>query len=495
MKLFTFFRNTVKIFVLVIVSILVLYNDSFSQIKLTIEKAVEQAMTNSPDIKRTRLDLERNQELLKAQQSANKSHFSLSLNPFSYSSELSFNRFLSAWGHSESKESSGIFRISQPIRLTGGTFSIINRFSWQDSYSDYQEVKNIGYSNNLYLNLSQPIFTYNEIELEMKELELNLKKTEFTYAIQKLQIEQQVAQMFYQVYENKLNLEIAREEMENQQKSYDIIKKKVEAEIAAKEELLQAELNYLSSQSKVQNATVTLENSYDELKRLIGIPLHQNITIEADTSVSIVEVDLAKAIDSGLEKRKELKQMQINIENAKIDLVRTSAFNEFKGTVNLTYGIAGTNKNFEDIYDKETKNQSIELSLEIPLWDWGEKESRIKASQASIEKQRLFFEDETKNITIEIRKTYRLLKNLELQIEIARQNLKNAQSTYEINIERYEYGDLTSMDLSLYQEQLSQKKTELVSAIVDYKLALLALKIQSLWDFENNKPVLEGIEN
>jgi outer membrane protein TolC len=73
-----------------------------------------------------------------------------------------------------------------------------------------------------------------------------------------------------------------------------------------------------------------------------------------------------------------------------------------------------------------------------------------------------------------------------MQIEIARQNEKNAQLTYEINQERYKNGDLTGMDLNLFQNQLSEKKMNLANSLISYKLELLNMKIQSLWDFENN---------
>ena len=75
-------------------------------------------------------------------------------------------------------------------------------------------------------------------------------------------------------------------------------------------------------------------------------------------------------------------------------------------------------------------------------------------------------------------------------MELPSKVVKNAQLTYEINLERYENGDLTSMDLSLYQNQLSEVKISLVQALINYKLALLAMKIESLWDFEKNEPVL-----
>ena len=84
------------------------------------------------------------------------------------------------------------------------------------------------------------------------------------------------------------------------------------------------------------------------------------------------------------------------------------------------------------------------------------------------------------------------MQNQTIQIEIARQNVRNAELTYDINLERYKNGDLTSMDLNLYQTQLSEQKLGLVEALINYKLALLDLKIKSLWDFEKNRAVLTG---
>jgi outer membrane protein len=92
-------------------------------------------------------------------------------------------------------------------------------------------------------------------------------------------------------------------------------------------------------------------------------------------------------------------------------------------------------------------------------------------------------------MVIAIRQAYRNLSNLVNQIEIASKNVTNAQLTYDINLERYKNGDLTSMDLSLYQSQLSQKKTAYTQSQIDYKLGLLTLKIITLWDFEKNQPV------
>jgi hypothetical protein len=42
------------------------------------------------------------------------------------------------------------------------------------------------------------------------------------------------------------------------------------------------------------------------------------------------------------------------------------------------------------------------------------------------------------------------------------------------------------MDLGRFQNQLSTAKMNLVNSLISYKMELLNMKIQSLWDFETN---------
>ena len=107
-----------------------------------------------------------------------------------------------------------------------------------------------------------------------------------------------------------------------------------------------------------------------------------------------------------------------------------------------------------------------------------------------IKNSELNFDEQKRQITLDIRKVYRSLQNLINQIDIAAQNEKNAQLTYEINLERYANGDLTSMDMNLFQTQLSQKKMSYANSLIDYKIELLNLKIQSLYDFEKNEAII-----
>ncbi len=471
-------------------AIFLLWESAAAQTVLNLEEAIEIAKTSSPDIKKSNLNLLSNQKSLDAQRASLKSRFSLDVTPMDFNRQRVFNDFFSTWNTTEDYNSFANFTVSQPIAPTDGTISLNNRFGYRDNFSEAQDFRTKTYFNNLFLRLDQPIFTYNRNKLQIAELELNLENAQLSNAMQLLTLERNVTQSFYSFYQAQNDVEIAQDEYDNQQVSYEITKNKVDADLLAEEELYQAELNLATSKSTLQNAEVTVNNAADDFKLMIGMDLSESVAVDVDINFITQQVDLNQAIQNGLDQRMELRQRSIDIERSQFELIRTNALNEFKGTVSLSLGVFGDNAQFQDVYETPTNNPSVAISFNIPLWDWGEKKARLAAATANLDIREIDLENEKNNITINIRKVYRNLQNLETQIEIAQQNVKNAELTYEINLERYQNGDLTSMDLNQFQNQLSDKKSALANALIDYKIELLNLKIQSLYDFENNQPVI-----
>jgi len=462
---------------------------------LTLTESVNIAMEKSPEIIQARLSLENSRENLNAQRASLKSNFSLSLAPYSFTRDRRFNEDLGEWVDVQNTISQGTFSIEQPIIWTDGVISLKNNFGWQDSYSSVSDEVTKGFTNNLSISLQQPLFTYNRRKLDLKELELAYENSQLNYALRELSVEKQITQFFYQVYQTQMNLIISKEEYENRKQSYEIIKNKVDAGLSAKEEMLQAELDMLSSQSKMKNNEVELENVKDNFKQALGIPLEEEVMVIADISVTPVDIDLQQALDYALTNRMELRQRKIDITNSQFEIIRTNAINEFRGDIGVEVGLFGMHENLGEMYSKPTDNEAIKLTLDIPIWDWGEKKARLRAAEATLKSKEYNLQDEEITIKLAIRQIYRNLGNLLMQIEIARKNVENAKLTYEINLEKYRNGDLTSMDLNLQQNQLTQQKNALTSALIDYKIELLNMKLQTLYDFENKQPIVPGVIN
>ena len=463
-----------------------------AQEPITIERALDIAEENNPDLINSKLQLERYQLNLVAQRASLKSRFSLDLNPVTYEKTRRFDNRLSQWYTNETFSSSGTFQVSQPILLTDGEVSLINTFGWQDNQSAAESLdnRNRAFSNNLYLRLTQPIFTYNRRKMELKQIEFDYENAGIRYALQRLNTEVSITRQFYQVYMDQNNLEIRKEEYENAKQSFEIIKNKVDADLSAKEELYQAEVNLATAQSALEEQVVSLDNSKDQLKQILGVPLSENIMVVADIQVSPVAVDLTQAVDNGLSSRMELRQREIDIQLAELQMIQTKALNEFRGDISLSVGIIGDHEKFANIYENPTQNPRVAISFAVPIFDWGEKKARVRAQKTAQTISKLEQENQKIDIELDIRQTWRRLENLRTQIDIADKNVRNAQLTYDLNLTRYREGDLTGMEISQFQTQLSTKKITYSQTLINYKIELLNLKILSLYDYETGSPIV-----
>lgn len=464
-----------------------------AQALLTMERALNIAEENSPDMKQTELALVRSQERLNAQRARLKSQFSVTLDPFQYEKTNRFDQQTSEWYLNESASSGGTFAINQRILPTDGQLMLVNRFSYDYSLTESAFATNPlskTFTNNLYLQFTQPIFTYNRTRLETESLELEYESSLLRYLLMRLALERNVAQQFYAVYSNQMSLEIAREELASNQESYNIIKNKVEGGLLALEELYQAEVNLATSNSGVFNAELTLENSLDQFKVLIGLPLDTTLMIAAEIMADTVPVNQELAIDHALANRMELREREIDIENANFSLIQAKATNEFAGSITASFGVQAYDEDFTNMFNKPTNTPAIGISFDIPIFDWGERKSEIRAAEASLQSSQLGYQIERTDIEVNIRSVVRNLKNLENQIQIQRKTVENATLAYDINLERYRNGDLTSLDLGIYQNQLSEAKMSVTNAIINYKIELLNLKIQTLYDFESQLPII-----
>jgi outer membrane protein len=464
-----------------------------AQALLTIDKSMEIAVDNSPDMQQTELSLVRSQERLNAQRARLKSQFSITLDPFEYEKTNRFDQQTSEWYLNESASSGGTFAINQRILPTDGELMLVNRFSYDYSFTESAfaaDPLSKTFNNRLYLQFTQPIFTYNRTRMETEKLELEYEASLIRYLLMQLTLERNVAQEFYSVYSNQMSLEIAREDLKNNEESYEIIKNKVDGGLLALEELYQAEVNLATSHSGVFNSELTLANSLDQFKVLIGLPLDTTLLVAAEILADTIPVNQELAITHALENRMELREREIDLENANFDLIVAKSTNEFAGSVTASFGVQGNDEQFSNLFETPTNTPAIGLTLNIPLFDWGERKSEIKAAEASLQSSQIDYQVQRTDIEMNIRSVVRSLKNLENQIEIQEKTVENAELTYDINLERYRNGDLTSLDLGMYQNQLSESKMALTNAIINYKIELLNLKIQTLYDFEKQTPII-----
>lgn len=459
---------------------------------LTMDRALDIATDNSPDLRRSYMSMLRSQENLNAQEASLKSRFALDLNPVAYTKTRSFDTFFSQWYTNENFHTQGTFRIDQPILFTDGTISLVNTFGWQDNKTERSSgsFHDRAFQNNFYVRLMQPLFTYNTTKMALKEIELDYENSIISYSLQRLSTERQITNQFYAVYMAQQRLDISRGELSNSEKNFEVIQNRVEVDLAPKSELFQAELNLANARSAVEDRKVSLENAKDVLKQTLGMPIDDDIMASAVIAVEPVNVDIKQAVDYAMNSRLELRQREIATERLDFQMVRTRATNEFSGALDLSMGIIGDDPDLANIFHNQTRNPRVSLTFSVPIFDWGARRARIRAQERAQDINQLDIVELKKQIEIDIRQVFRNMANLLIQIDIAKQSERNAQLTYDLNTIKYRNGDISGMEMNQFETQLSTSKINYAQTLINYKIELLNLRILTLYDFENGVSIV-----
>ena len=465
---------------------------SFSQRVLTIEQALEIAEDSNPSIKASKLSLQRTQFLLDAQYAGLKPNFRFTINPLNYGQSRSFDDYNAAWFTSKSFSSSGTFRGDMTFLPTDATLQFNNTFSWQSSESVRANGTNTSkaFTNKLSLSLNQPIFTHNRTKMTIQGLEFDKENAGISYALQRLTQEQRITSQFYSVYSAKRTLEIRRAELKNAETNYEIIKAKVDAQLTAEQELYQADVSLANAQLAVKQSEVSLEDTKDNLKQMLGMPLNEDIDVDVTIEATPMTIDIKKAIQQGMASRMELRQREINMIDADLTMITIKARNEFYGNVQLSVGIDGDHERFGNIYETPTNSPKASVTFTIPVFDWGQKRAQVNAQKVAQTVAKLNYDNEVVCIEQEIRSSLRNLENYSYELEIQELTVRNAEKTLQLNQVLYQEGDINGLQWSQYQGQYSSAQTSLVRAQISYKQELLRLKIYTLYDFENDKPIV-----
>jgi outer membrane protein TolC len=397
-----------KYFIHIVLAVTFVSQGIQAQTLITLEKALEIAGSNSPEIQKSYLNMERYRESLNAQRAAYKSKFQLNVTPFSYESNRSFNTFFSQWNNEETTQSYGVFSVSQPILHTDATISLNNRFGWQNNYSEFKDTTTTSFTNNLYLQVTQPLFTYNKAKMQLRELELDYENSNLSYSIQMLNLERSVSQYFYQVYMAQMSVTIARDELDKTQQSYEIIKNKVDAGLAAVEQFYQAELNLMNAKSTLQNREVELENTKDEFKLYIGMPLSEPIATLTDISVNPVNVNLENAVSYALAAGWSCGNARLTW-STRITSSLSRETNDFNGDVTLSLGFSATTRS-RPMFTRTPPEPQVAVSL-TSHFRLGAAEIDHPGQEAMVKSSEINLDNEKKQIEMNIRKIYRSLQN------------------------------------------------------------------------------------
>jgi outer membrane protein TolC len=372
--------------------------------------------------------------------------------------------------------------LNQPIIFTNGNIRLTGSFWGRDQFGSSQQ-KSRDYYTDLAIELNQPLFIFNSQAADLERAEINLEKAQRSYTQNELDIIYNVTVSFYRLYRAKKNVTIAEEKVKQNDESYQTASNKLKAGLIAEVEALQLEVDLASSRNTLLDSEREYREELNEFKILIGLRLDDQIDVVSDLVYEPVDIDQEAAIESALAKRPELLNNKDDIYLSELNVDETDSRRQVKAEINARYGINGSDEVFAEVFGDFLDNQSILFRVSVPVWDWSQNALQVQAAEADLEMQKLRYNFMYANIEKEIIESIGRLNSAKERVGVLSRSVEVAEKSYNISLERFKSGTITSFDLSQMQIRLSEARTSSLGALIDYNIALADLERKTLMKF------------
>lgn len=500
--------------ILSFLSIVLLGSQAFSQAQqervFTLQEAIDYALVNSFGVKNIGLNLDAASENLTASKGAFKTNANVFLQTPNIAKTFSPEdnpTGLRVYNTREFTRFLGEININQPLP-TNGLFTLrTSLFQDQNAFISSDDFRNERkeFFTSFSLRFNQPIFAVNTLKLGLEEANLEYENSTLQLRRTELDVIFNVTQVFYSLYRATRTLEIARDELQQQQQAYELASKKYEAGLIPEVEALQTEVDLAQSRNRVFTAETALRRQQDLFKQTIGMALQQPVTVVADLDFTPIAIDVDRAVAFALQNRTEVREAEIDKRLREISIRRTQGRSQFRADVSAFYDLSGVSdptlpigtntfdlleSSWNDLRDRP-RNRGVTLNFSMPLWDSGVNRAEVAAARARLQQSELALANERVTVEREVKDVVSRVLEAQNRLDVLARSQQVAERSYEISLARFDNGDIAAQQLALDRDRLTQARSTYLDAYIDYQTALADLKRKTLYDFERNRSLID----
>jgi outer membrane protein TolC len=213
------------------------------------------------------------------------------------------------------------------------------------------------------------------------------------------------------------------------------------------------------------------------LNNIIGLPLSTKIDIADSVNPDEKTMDnLDVLVNSAYKSRPELKSMEFKIKASESGI--TMAQSGWFPQIYLTgdYNYARPNTRIFPTEDKFKGTWDVNVTASINLWNWGATSDQTTQAEAQFEQAKDSYKTLKDNVTLEVTKNYLEMMRSKESIDVANDNVKQAEENYRVTDQQYKNGLTLNSELLDAEVALLQAKTNYVQSLVDYELAAAQLE-------------------
>ncbi len=478
--------------------------------RLTLDQSIELALSGSYQARSLLLEKQRAEQSKLAAAGRFKTNAELAIDSPSFAESFSAVEVPNEpvqYNATGTTDWNGRITVRQPLP-TNGALSLTSSLQQVNTSTFIDEtderIRDNRFFTSLRLGLNQPLFVPNTLKLNLEQAELELERAEMQYTRTQLDVVFNVTSAFYAFHRAKRSFEIATEEVAQSDRSFQLASTKFGAGLIPEVEALQSEVDMAESRNDLLARQGALARAEEAFKIAVGLPLTEPVAVDADLNVQLIVVDDELALQHALKNRAEIRESEINYRLAEINVKETDARSTIRADLSAFYDIAGVSdpgldygtssydlfdSSLEDLRDRPN-NRGVTLSLTVPMWDSGVNGAEVAAARLTLEQRSMDQEENRRRVVQAVNDAITSLREAESRLQVLERSEQLAERSYQISLARFENGEITTQDLTLDRNRLTQARESYLGAFVQYQLATAELQRQTLYDFRRGQSLV-----
>lgn len=320
----------------------------------------------------------------------------------------------------------------------------------------------------------QPVFTGGKIFFNYKNAELDLKLAKEKEKNSQADTILNVRKMFYNIQILQELLKAHNEAFSLAESNFNNVKKSFDLGMVSKYDLLRSELAFSSTRPDVLRVENLLETSILGLKMILGLPGTQAIRLQGELGYKPLQLELVKLLQSSLNNRSELLQLQM--QKQKIDNLLKITWAQYIPNFSLvaSYSYQSDNLNFTK---KNWDNYyNISLGVSFPIFTGLKRSAQIGEMKVLQKIMDINVKQLSDANRLEIESKYRTINQEYETIQLGLKNMESAKEGVRIAELNYREGMITILELNSSYNELTRAKVNYLQALYNYNIAIAELE-------------------
>ncbi len=380
----------------------------------------------------------------------------------------------------------GSVSLRQNLGLTGGTFSVGSRL---EQINILGENRSTGYFITPFsLNYSQQSLLFNQFKWDRKIEPLIYEEARRQFIESMENISLTTCRRYFGLLRAQIQLKIAKNNLANQDTLFQISKGRFKMGKIAENDLLQMELTYLRTKNSLTTQLIALKRTSQDLARFLNLNT-EDIELSIPKDLDPFEVSTEKALTEANSNRRSVIEFRRRRLQAEQEVARVKGNNRLNIGLQANFGISQQGPVFNDLFQDYNRQQSVRVTLGIPLLDWGVSKSRRKLAEANLDLENTNIAQDRQEFEQEIYLHTLNWSNQRDFLATAKKAQEIAMKRYNIAKERYILGKITITDLNIAQNEMDQSLVSYLSSLEKFWTDYYILRRLTLYDFQKDEKI------